>query len=282
MDELRMDTNRKNGSQPGVPNHEATGTNPQAPSTQNPLSTKWPKAVCYVRVGPGEQDIEGLSIDDQTERLQAYCTEHELDSMLVVRDDQVPGTQPFANRLGGGDLIRIIATAGVQHIVILKLDRVFRNAIDALEQTQGWISDGLALHVVDAGGQSMRSDGEIGVYFLGMITGFAELEHTLASERTRTAIALKKANHFVYGSTPYGYDPDGNQLVTNADEQKVIQRVKSWRAEGWSLRRIARELNDNGIPTKQAHPSKPATRWYASTVRYLLSNPLHHGGEEEA
>ena len=50
--------------------------------------------------------------------------------------------------------------------------------------------------------------------------------------------------------------------------------VRTWRAQGWSLRRIAEELNRRRIP------SKKGGRWHASTVRYILQNDLH--GQEVA
>ena len=50
--------------------------------------------------------------------------------------------------------------------------------------------------------------------------------------------------------------------------------VRTWRAQGWSLRRIAEELNRRRIP------SKKGGRWHASTVRYILQNDLY--GQEVA
>lgn len=50
---------------------------------------------------------------------------------------------------------------------------------------------------------------------------------------------------------------------------EVIAQIFAWRRAGWSLRKIAAELNRRGVSTKQGG------EWYAATVRYLLQNSLH-------
>ncbi|MEE2710081.1 MAG: recombinase family protein [Gemmatimonadota bacterium] len=228
------------------------------------------KAVCYIRVGPpGDAD---LTIEDQISAVERYCEQNELDNMMVIRDESVAGTVPLEDRLGGSDLDSITERTGVTHIVCLKLDRLFRNAIDADQHISLWTENNVVLHVVDMGGVPIRTDDTVGRC---MIAGFSEMERDMASERTRSAIAMKKANRFVYGTTPYGFDQDGNQLTPNDQEQAIIQSVFDWRQQDWSLRKIANKLNEDEIPTKRAPTSAKSTRWYASTVRYLLANPLY-------
>ena len=58
-------------------------------------------------------------------------------------------------------------------------------------------------------------------------------------------------------------------MLENAQEQETLVQIFAWRQAGWSLRKIAGELNRRGIPIKQGG------RWHASTVRYLLQNSLY-------
>jgi hypothetical protein len=69
---------------------------------------------------------------------------------------------------------------------------------------------------------------------------------------------------------PYGFVRDGDSLVPLAEEQAIVGRIQALRANGWPLRRIAGALNDDGIPTKQGG------RWFAQTVKDIVSNTLHH------
>ncbi|MBC7335361.1 MAG: recombinase family protein [Clostridia bacterium] len=61
----------------------------------------------------------------------------------------------------------------------------------------------------------------------------------------------------------------GERLAQNRQEQEAIAQIFAWRRSGWSLRKIAEELNRRGVPTKQGG------RWHASTARYLLQNSLY-------
>ena len=80
------------------------------------------------------------------------------------------------------------------------------------------------------------------------------MERNLTRERTRSALAVKKANGQRVGAIPYGYDlaTDGNTLVPNEVEQAVIRELQVLRARGERLRQIARTLNSRALPTKTA------------------------------
>ncbi len=227
------------------------------------------KAVCYVRVSTEEQVQGGVSLAAQEERLRAYCQLCGLEVLEVIREEGVSGAKPLATRPGGERLLKLIAQRKVKHVVAFKLDRLFRDAEDALHQTRAWDRAGVALHLVDMGGQTLNTATAMGRFFLNMMAGFAELERNLIAERTQAALAHKKAHLKAYSPTPYGFDRIGDALTENEQEQAVIARIKAWRQQGWSLRRIAEELNQQKIPTKAGG------RWYASTVRYVLQNRLY-------
>ena len=111
-----------------------------------------------------------------------------------------------------------MATKKVGHIVALKLDRLFRDAADALHQSRAWDKAEIALHLVDMGGQSLNTASAMGRFFLNMMAGVAELERNLIAERTGMALAYKKAHREAYAPTPYGFDRAGNSLIPNERE----------------------------------------------------------------
>jgi len=227
------------------------------------------KAVCYIRVSTEEQARGGVSLAAQEERLAAYCKMTGLEIVKVIREEGVSAGKPLATRPGGERLLQLVARKKVKHVVALKLDRLFRDAEDALHQTKAWDKAGIALHLVDMGGQTLNTATAMGRFFLNMMAGFAELERNLIAERTATTLAHKKTHREVYSPTPYGFDRVEESLTENAQEQETLAQIFAWRQAGWSLRKIAAELNRRGVPTKQGG------QWYASTVRYLLQNNLY-------
>jgi DNA invertase Pin-like site-specific DNA recombinase len=227
------------------------------------------KAVCYVRVSTIEQSTHGVSLEAQEERLQAYCSMARLEVTAMVREEGISGAKPLSLRPGGKKLLALVAKKKVAHVVALKLDRVFRDAADALHQSREWEKAGIALHLVDMGGQSLNTASAMGRFFLNMMAGVAELERNLIAERTTMALAHKKAHLEAYAPTPYGYDRAGKDLKQNGHELAVVALVKEMRDQGWSLRKIAGALNEQGIT------SKKGGRWHPQTIKYLLENKLY-------
>jgi len=224
------------------------------------------KAVGYVRVSTREQARGGVSLDVQEERVCAYCESQGLEVVGVVKDNGVSGGKELGKRDGGKELLRLLGGEGVGHVVCLKLDRLFRDAADALRQTSEWDKAGIALHFVDFGGQAVNTKTSMGRMFLTMTAAFAELERNFIRERTTAALQYKKAHGKVYGPIPFGYKQVGEDLVKVAREQEVIERMKRERGEGRSLQAIADGLNSGEVCTKRG------CRWYASTVRYILGS----------
>lgn len=68
------------------------------------------------------------------------------------------------------------------------------------------------------------------------------------------------------GDIPYGYDltPAGI-LIKNDAEQKVIRVIRKLNSDGFSLRRVCRELEREGYPTKRGN-----LVWHPQTIRSIL------------
>jgi len=227
------------------------------------------EAVGYVRVSTNEQAEGGVGLADQEERIRSYCRMAGLDLVQLVKDNGITGAKPLASRPGGIRLLKAVKARKVKNVVALKLDRLFRDAVDALTQTRAWDKQGVALHLIDMGGQTLNSRSAMGRLFLTMTAAFAELERNLIAERTAAALQHKKRHRQAYSPTPYGFTRKGDSLKANPAELAVVKKVQGWRKRHWTLRKIAGELNKRGIPTKTGKT------WYASTVRYLLQNSLY-------
>jgi len=223
-------------------------------------------AVIYIRVSTADQAEHGVSLDAQRERLSAYALACGLDVVAVVREEGISGTIPLADRPEGSRVAEMVSSEKVRHVIALKLDRLFRSAVDALATTAEWDKSGIALHLVDMGGSSLNTGSAMGRMMLTMMAGFAQFERDLTAERTTAALAHKKANGAAYSPTPFGKTREGDALLDNEEEQGIITRIRAWREEGFSLRGIASRLNDEGVSTKQGRT------WHASTVRYILNN----------
>lgn len=226
-------------------------------------------AVLYTRVSTQEQVAGGISLRDQEEKLLAYCKMTGLEPVHVIREEGISAAKPLATRPGGQELLNMVNRGQVAHVVALKLDRLFRDAADALTESKAWDKAGVTLHLVDMGGQALNTASAMGRFFLNTMAGFAELERNLIAERTEAAMKYKKVHREAYSPVPFGYNREGDNLTENEQELKAVQLIREWRGQGWTLQKIAQELTARGIKTKRGG------KWYPGTVKYILENNLY-------
>ncbi len=212
------------------------------------------KAIIYVRVSTEGQAESGLGLADQEARCRAYCDMRGLEVAEVVVDPGVSAGKPLADRKGGAAVLRQTRRrrSPLKHVVALKLDRLFRNAADALEVTARWDKRKVALHLVDFGGGAIDLSTAMGRMFLTMAAGFAELERGLTSERTKAALAVKRSRgEFTGGGAPFGYRLVRGTLKAEDSEQELLARLVQLREEGRSYAAVAKALNDEGHQTRK-------------------------------
>jgi len=188
-----------------------------------------------------------------------------LELTAILREDAVSATVPLAKRPSGAKLLETLS-GDVQHVVAFKLDRLFRDAEDALRQTKAWDRSGIALHLVDLGGQSMNTASAMGRMFLTLMAGFAELERNLIAERTTAVLTHKRQQGQVYNHVPFGFRRLGDRLVPVVDEMAVVRLIRERREDGWSYCMIAEALNADGVPTKKS------AKWHRQTVKNIFEN----------
>jgi len=191
----------------------------------------------------------------------------------VVVDAGVSGGTLLEDRAGGAQIAAHLRD-GVAHVIVVKLDRLFRSTVDCLSTVQAWDRRGIALHLVDLGGAPIDTSSASGRMFLSMVASFAEFERALGAERTAAAMAeIARSGRYTGGRVPYGYElrPDGT-LVANASERETIARARALRASGHSCRQSATALSDEGHVLRGRAVS-PMAVWYMTAERPLLPRP---------
>jgi DNA invertase Pin-like site-specific DNA recombinase len=147
------------------------------------------------------------------------------------------------------EALRTLEAGEAKALVVAKLDRLSRSMIDfaavmAKAQKQNW-----ALVALDVAVDSSTPAGEAMVH---MLATFAQFERRLIAQRTREALAVKKASGVRLGRPP-------------TLPQPVVHRIQRQRERGASLRAIADSLNRDEVATAQG-----GARWYPATVRHVL------------
>ncbi len=201
----------------------------------------------YVRVSTDEQRRSAAGLEAQREAILRECKRRGWELVEVVedagysaRDLRRPGVQAAIAELGRGK---------ADALVVAKLDRLSRSMLDftalmAKAQNQGW-----ALVALDCAVDTTTPAGEA---MANVLATFAQFERRLIGQRTREALAAKRAQGVRLGRP-------------SAVPRRVVNRIKRERKAGRSLAAIAEDLNYEAIPTAQG-----GRQWWPATVRAVL------------
>ena len=221
------------------------------------------KVVGYTRCSTDEQAVDGVSLATQLGRIRAWCDAMNAELVEVIEDAGVSGTRPLADRPGGARVASLLEARNpdVDAVVIVRLDRLARNAADTLHWLHKFATGSVGLVSID---DRLDLGSAQGRAMAGMVAIFSALERDLGAIRTSQALCELRSRGEAYGPTPFGFQRDGDSLVLHASEQKALARMRRLREKGKSYRAIAQSLNRSGTPAKKGGA------WFASSVRSVL------------
>ncbi|RYC29704.1 recombinase family protein [Lichenibacterium minor] len=207
------------------------------------------RVVAYVRVSTSEQAASGDSLDTQRRQCVGYAMMKGLEVDEVFVEAGVSGSVPLAERPEGA---RMLASVGKGDMIVTpKLDRMFRNASDALGTLEEVKAQGIQLHMLDLGGDVCGNG--ISKLVFTILSAVAENERDRIRERIRDVKRnLKAKGIYGGGKRPFGFDvdPDG-RLVENAAEQAALADMRARRAAGESFATIGATIGKPAMSVKR-------------------------------
>lgn len=220
------------------------------------------QAIGYIRVSTEGQAVEGVSLDAQRSRIEAWCLANDFELAGVFVDAGISG-----KRADNRPELQAALTAVAKHrgaLVVYSLSRLARSTKDTIA-----ISERLSKAGADLVSLSEKIDTTTaaGKMVFQMLAVLAEFERNQISERTTAAMSHMREQGRFLGQVPFGYDlaADGETLVANADELEAIRLIQSLKEKGYSLRAIATELQGANIPTKGGKKT-----WTHTAVQSIL------------
>ncbi len=202
------------------------------------------KAVGYIRVSTIGQANDGVSLDNQKEKIQAYCKLKDIELLEVIEDAGISGKT--TNREGYQRVLTFCQRHEIGAVVIYSISRFTRSTKDLLDFVDSYvINKGINLHSLS---ESLDTSTPTGRFMLKVMGAMNELEREQIGERTKSALQYKISRNERAGQIPYGWklSEDSKTLEKDAKEQLVIRRIRDLRAKGYTLRAICDELTKEG------------------------------------
>jgi len=219
------------------------------------------RAVSYVRVSTEDQAKEGVSLDNQREKIKSYC---QLKDLTLIKTIEDAGSAKNLNRKGVQKVLKMARKKEIDAVVVFKLDRMFRSTVDAIETTKMFDKWGISFHSIH---ETLDTQSAMGRFFFTLTAALAEMERRVIGERTKAALAYKRSrNEKTGGDIPYGFNlTENGLLVENENEQEVIRLIHRLKQQGLSLRKISKKLEQEGFKTKRGNG-----HWHPQTVFAIL------------
>lgn len=195
----------------------------------------------YVRVSSAEQ-VDNTSLEEQKRRIEAIAMLLGKPVEHIYCDAGVSGGIAIDERPEGKKLIKGLKPGDT--VIASKLDRLFRDAADALATAKAWKQMGVKLILVDMGNEPVTENGTAKFLFT-ILAAVAEMERERIAERVAEGRAAKKARGgHIGGSTPFGYRKIGEgreaTLEPVPEQQAAISTIHEAHEAGMSLRDIAK------------------------------------------
>jgi DNA invertase Pin-like site-specific DNA recombinase len=216
--------------------------------------------IAYYRVSTAGQGRSGLGLDAQREAVRRFV---DAEGLTLIGETEEIETGKGSDALDRRPVLRgALAQAKKAHasIVVAKLDRLSRD----VAFISGLMAQRVPFVVTELGA-------DCDPFMLHIYAALAQKERALISERTRAALARKKAAGAILGNRTNLVEAQraghaANRAAADVFAANVLPVVREMQARGvTTLDAIATELNARGIRTARGGA------WHNSTVRNLLA-----------
>ena len=218
------------------------------------------QAVAYIRVSTGQQGKSGLGIEAQREAIARFAAAEGCELLAeVVEVETGKGSDALDRRPKLAEALAKARKLKVP-VVVAKLCRLSRD----VAFISGLMAQRVPFIVAELGADADP-------FMLHIYAALAEKERHLISDRTRAALAAKKAQGAALGNRTNLGDAQAkgataNKAAAETFAANVLPVVRQIQASGaTTLRAIAEALNARGIRTARGGA------WHDSTVRNLLA-----------
>lgn len=164
-------------------------------------------------------------------------------------------------RPGLQDALAAVRFNGVDGIVVASLDRLARSlSVQEAALQQVWAAGGIVFAVDSGEVLADDPDDPLRTFVRQVVGGIAQFEAAMISKRLRMGRQHKaESGGYAHGAPPFGWRAANGALLTQPDEQAVVDRIRGMRGAGSSYREIASELNREQVPAKRGGTWHPQT-----------------------
>lgn len=186
----------------------------------------------------------------------------------VYSDSGITGTLTD-KRNGFKRMIKDCEDGKIDIILVKSISRLARNTVDLLSTARHLKGLGIEVRFEKENINSMTAEGEL---MLSILASFAQEESRSISENVKWGTRKRFEQGIPNGRVRvFGYVWQGGSLVVVPDEAEVVGRIYREFSNGRTPRKIASDLNTDGITTRAG------CQWSDFSIRTILKNITYTG-----
>lgn len=236
------------------------------------------RACLYARYSTDKQ--RETSIDDQLRAARDRVAREGWVVAVVHTDEEVSGSTPIGLRTGGRGLQADVLARRWDVLIVESLDRIVRDIGEQEQFVKRVEHRGIRIIGTADGYDSLVRGRKVMRVARGLVN---ELYLDDLREKTHRGLAGQFDRGLSAGGRSYGYRSveagGGKQMqVDEAEAANVRWIFERFAGDGWSVQRIARELNAKGVPSARGSTwAATALNVSATKGTGLLNNELYIG-----
>lgn len=252
---------------------------------KTPIESESPKkAIGYIRVSTIRQKKKGTSIDTQTESIEKYAKEHNLEILeLVTESRSASKVKNSANSIlltNRPKLQEILVKAqrkDITELIVFGRDRLTRNFSEFIILKDMFHRNGITIHLSNTSEKISPYDEAMEKFFDLMMSNVAMLEAARISERVKLGQQTNILNgYYVGGHTPFGYKLELDDLskkkyyIKDISDAAVVEEIFNLYNLGFSYSEVIEEM-------RKRYPNLEKVKFSNSTISQIINNEIYTG-----
>ena len=230
--------------------------------------------VGYARVSSTRQGSEkGFGLATQKKAIMDYCVAHSL-TVYDIYTDVVSGTEASLDeRRAYWEMLEYAKKAGVKTVVVLDVNRLFRDPASCVIVKKGFASQNLDVKSINQPTYSFHSENDPSEYLVNsLLESLSHYDRLVITNKLRLGRDQKASEgRYSGGGISTGIKIVNREAVIDEREMEIVRWIFKMRKKKKSLYAIAQVLNNQNIKGSRGGS------WTHTSIKRILANKLYKG-----
>ena len=221
------------------------------------------KNISYLR---NSRLIQSSSLETQKKLITDFCKTHEIKLDEIIVDEGISGSGEKTNKRNGyNSVMEMIENNEVNNLIVISISRWGRNLGEIYKSVELMTKKDVNFFSIK---ENIDTSSPYGRFTINLLSSLYEMELELVRERVKDTLRVKKENNKVYSKVPYGFDRDGDDLIEDKKEKRLLNKMFRLKNNGLSYGKICDYLKRN------RHKTKSGGKWTRQNVYSVMKNHL--------